>query len=488
MSLSAASHKPISAPRRVAVALWMVACAAGCTEPTSKVTPGRNVLLVTLGSTRADRLGCYGYEKANTPHLDALAKEGVRFENAYATSGLGPMSQASILTGKNTTSHGLRVLSGNPGHRLSRSIPSLPQILGNRGWRTAGFVSSYFAGNAYGLGRGYQQFRGTEADAPDSQLAPTSVPSTGGLVDARENKFQRRSDATTDEALTWLEEHGELGPWHLWVQYADLQDLALVPPLMTATAAGLSYDVDPQDLAARELLYDFELAFMDAQLGRLIDYLKSTGQYENTILVILADHGQGLTDGQQNHGWSLHRLLYNWSVRVPMIIKLPQFPPGIVVPDLVRSTDVLPTLLEHVELLPPTKLDGRSLLPILRRELDEPRIAFADALILEEARGPNRPLPERQLDNLFLVMNQRWKLIYHERQPNNSELYDMLHDPAELSNVYADEPELAAGLLRTLEERGAFDRKTQAAAGPAPDGVALEALGYGSLRAAEQEN
>ena len=451
-----------------------------CSEPNSEPEPERNVLLVTLSSTRADRLGCYGYEPATTPFLDGLALEGVRFENAYATSGLAPVSQASILTGQNNAAHGLRGVGGDLNHRLPGAIPTLPQILGNRGWRTAGFVSSYLASDAFGLGRGYQQFQ-TRFEPTASN--PTSEQPEGSpfpVIDARANGTQRRSDATTDAALTWLEEHAEQGPWHIWVQYADVHDLALVPPKSHATTQGIDYTADlglnPMD--SRDALYDMELAYTDSQLGRLLEYLRNTGQYENTLIVVIGDQGQGLLEGEMYHQWSHQGLLYNWSLHVPLIVKLPDFPPGVVVPDLVRTIDVLPTILEGVDRPAAAEPDGRSLLPILRGQLDEPRLAFADALILQGLSGERQRYPERHRDNLFSVMNDRWKLIHHERKPGNSELYDLLNDPHESENLFGVETEMAERLLRSLKAREGLRRESGMPGGAQLDAQKLKALGY----------
>jgi arylsulfatase A-like enzyme len=446
------------------------------------------VLLVTLDTTRADHLGCYGHAAGATPHLDALAEESIRFDRALATAGLTPMSHASMLTGRNPYAHGLRVFYGDLAHRLPNEVPSLPEILSDLGWRTAAFVSAYPVSQVFGLDRGYQTFSSAVDNSlgsidPSQKQRPTKF-----WVDARQNKSQRRSDATCDAAMTWLEEHAEDGPWHLWVHLFDVHDFSLVPPVAYARAREVVYhpEVPPNNLAAREALYDFELEFMDGQFGRLIEWLKRSGQYDNTIVLVVGDHGQGLMDGYERHGWPSHRLLYDWSLRVPFLAHIPAnegarfagAEQGLVVHDLVRTTDILPTVLELLDLALPAGVEGRSLLPILRSEMDEPRVAYADALNLQERYVAIEALPEKQRDDLYAVVDLRWKLIHHKSHPEHSELFDLQSDPLELVNVIAEFPEEARRLYRFFEEHDAFRKGPLDSGNSPPNAAALGDLGY----------
>lgn len=466
-----------------------LALTAGCAqEKTPNTEPELNVLLVTLDTTRADHLGCYGHSAGATPHLDALAADGVRFDRAISTAGLTPMAHASMLTGRNPYSHGLRVFFGDLDHRLASNIPSLPAQLADLGWRTAAFVSAYPVSQAFGLDHGYQTFS-SSVDARVDDIDPSQKQRPAAFwVDARSNRTQRRSDATTDAALTWLEEHAELGPWHLWVHYFDVHDFSLVPPQAFADARDVEYTpaLPPTSVAAREAMYDFELEYMDGQFGRLIEWLKRSGQYEQTIVLVVGDHGQGLKDGLERHGWPSHRLLYDWSVQVPLIARIPaneeaRYPAtedGQVVTEQVRSIDLYPTVLELLDIAAPEGVEGRSLMPLLRGEMDEPRIAYADALNLQERYVRIENLPELQRDDLYAVMDERWKLIFHRSQPQNTELYDLQEDPKELVNVAKDNPEEAQRLLDFLEDRDALRLVPKGSNSAAPDGNALDQLGY----------
>lgn len=473
--------------RRTALILALLAsCGPG--ERTPDVHRGLNLLLVSLDTTRADHLTCYGGAEGTTPHLDALAADGIRFERALATAGLTPMSHASMLTGRNPYAHGLRVFFGDLDHSLPRDVPSLPELLGHLGWSTAAFVSAYPVSQAFGLDRGYQTFSSSVDDRIETLDPSQSQRPERFWSDAASNRTQRRSDATTDAALTWLEEHAETGPWHLWVHYFDVHDFSLVPPLAYAREKGVTYtpELPPTSVPAREAMYDFELEYMDGQFGRLIEWLQSTGQYEDTVIIVVADHGQGLEDGLKRHGWPSHRLLYDWSIHVPLLLRLPEsvaaalpLPErGRVIPEQVRTIDLLPTVLELFDLPPPEGIEGRSLMTLLRGELDEPRTAYADALNLQERYVKIEALPERQRDDLYAVVEERWKLIWHRSQPERSELYDLEADPLELVNVLQEHPEEVERLRSFLVEREAFRLKPKAEGGSAPDAGALDDLGY----------
>lgn len=423
-----------------------------------------NVLLITLDTTRADHLNPYGYRPPTSPILSALAGDAVLFQRSISTSALTPMSHASIMTGLNPYAHGVRVFSGKSTSYLSEDHPTLAEILLEHGWETAAFVSSFTASSKYGLDAGFGVFddeideEGVDPEAKASKKRPL-----------RKRKGQRRGDETTKGALSFLERTKQ--PFLLWVHYFDPHDSFLTPPKKFIERFPLDTSQEDKRLG----MYDAEIAYMDQEIGRLLDHLKSAGMYENTIVAIVADHGQGLND----HGWFQHRLLYQEQIRVPMILRLPGGPAGKTVTSLVRTTDLMPTILGAAGVEAPRSLDGRSLLDLIDGRPDPPRVAYAEALnTIDDARP--RVLPPNQRDLLFVVMDERWKLIHHKNEPENDELYDLLNDPGEIENAAASYPEHRERLLATLEALGG----TRIQEAPPDAGLSeedrrrLESLGY----------
>lgn len=420
------------------------------------------MVLITLDTTRADHLGSYGYERETSPHLDALAADAVRFDMAIAQSAATPISHASILTGLNPYQHGLRVMYATAGYRLPKTVPTLSTVLGKHGKQTAAFLSSFTVSEFFGLDRGFDVF--------DNGMSPDAAPIEGddGKWRWDPKQAQRRSDATTDRAVAWLRTADP--SFFLWVHYWDPHDTAVLPP-----------EADFRSFAQKEggpeanqllLMYDAEIHFMDAQIGRLLEELKALDLYENTIIIVIGDHGQGLGD----HDWFLHRLLYQEQIRIPMIVRVPGVRPR-VVEDLVRSIDVLPTVLDALGMDGPP-VEGRSALGLMVGKREEPRIAYADALNLYDQNASiaqKRPLD----DLLYCAMDSRWKLIYRPTNPPYSELYNLDEDPAESRNLYATAGKPRQRLMAALREFDGFVDQPFGHGDMDPDvRERLESLGY----------
>lgn len=450
----------------------------GCGGTGNDGAAGPNVLLVTLDTTRADHLSCYGYTTETTPNIDGLARDGARFGRAVSTAGITPMSHSSILTGLNNYKHGMRVFySPDVSHKLKESVETMPEILGANGWQTAAMVSSYPVSQVYGLDQGFDTFS-TGLDLDDHDFTKQQQHETAWF-DGPGNGTQRRGDYTVDEALRWLDERGD-DPWCLWVHMFDVHDFSVVPPAEFMEPFGIEYDPNAslQHPEWRDRMYDPELSFMDLQVGRLLGWLKDNGQWDETIVVVTADHGQGLMDGFERHKWQKHRLLYDWCLQVPLVVRIPGEASGQVIENQVRTIDVLPTVLDALD-LPLPAVEGESLLGLMRGEIEaEPRLAYADALNLEDEHSPRTKLPPNCIDNLFCVTDGRWKMIWHQRYPRRSQLFDLRTDPGETRNVANDHPNLMKKWKRFLDEREAMVFEPPATDLGAPDDAALKALGY----------
>lgn len=445
----------------LALALVSTCGLTGCSRQGSEPSGRPNVLLVTLDTTRADRLGCYGASSPRTPNLDGLAREGVRFDLAISQAAVTPTSHASIFTGLYPYQHGLRVFYAKSAYRLPESVPTLASLLRDAGWHTAAFLSSFTVSEHFGFDRGFEVF--------DNGLrAPGEMyPTKDGvwMWDIMSN--QRRSDTTADRAIDWLHRRPP-GPFLMWIHFWDPHDEAVLPP-----ADFLTQLVPPGTPPKPKGFYDAEVAYVDRQFGRVVQALKDSGEHANTVIVVVADHGEGLGD----HGWLFHRILYQEQIRVPLIIRVPGGPSERVVEDLVRSVDILPTVLEVAGLRPPAPIEGVSLLGLMQGRPEPPRLAYADALNVYDLNS--NLLAKRPNDDLLhCAMDRSWKLIYRPSRPDLSELYNIDRDPAETRNLYESEVMERERLVAVLQRSGGFvDRPF----GEGSDPEALErlrSLGY----------
>ena len=448
------------------VTLPLVSC-SGSSRPAEGES--KNVLLITLDTTRADRLSSYGHSRTTSPNIDALAADGIRFERAMTTAAVTPISHASILTGLNPYQHDVRVFFGPVGHFLTEEHPTLATLLRSNGWTTAAFISAYPASERFGLHWGFETFSSEIDESVMNRQPGLRPPKDGSWVREPIGRAQRRADHTTDEALAWLDTASS--PFFLWLHYFDPHDPSLVPPREITERFG----AEQGSPSVRSDLYDAEIFYMDSQIGRIISRLKERGSYENTLIVVVADHGQGLGD----HGWGQHRLLYEEQIRAPLILRLPEGERGRVVPELVRIIDIAPTVLEFLGLETPEAVEGTSLRPLIEGRPEPGRIGYAEALNTLDAHAPDK-LPEKQKDLLFSVADGDWKLIYHRELPENSELYHLSEDPGELDNVIEDHPAEAKRLMAWLSRSKAMEIELREPEGPIdPEALRkLEALGY----------
>lgn len=421
---------------RVLLALCVSALAAGCSR---RAPEEYNLVLVTLDTTRADYLSCYGGPAGITPNLDAVAAEGTRFDLAISSAAVTPVSHASILTGLYPMEHGLRVLSAAGGFRLPSKVPTLSTVLHGNGYATAAVHSAFPVSAHFGFKPGYDVF--------ESFDAPIEVGTDKHFWDVRQ--FQRRSDETTDIVIRKLAEAPV--PFFLWVHYWDPHDSEKIPPPEFLPADLPRTPPTPElphgEIAASKELYAAEVRFVDAQFGRLVKSLKDEGEWDHTIVVIVADHGEGLGD----HGWHHHRILYQEEIRVPLIVRVPGAKQVKSVAGLVRTIDILPTVLDYLGLEAPRPVSGESLRALMDGGPDEKRKAYADQINgydMNAAMVKNRPLD----DFLYCAMDAEWKLIYRPAHPEATELYHIAVDPHETKNVLAQAPEAARRLERELAQ------------------------------------
>lgn len=383
--------------------------------------PPLNVILITLDTTRADHLGCYGARSGATPAIDRLASRGVRFEQADSAAPLTLPSHATILTGLLPLRHGLRV---NGGGTLRLSLETLATVFSRRGFQTGAFVGSFVLDHRFGLGRGFGVY--DDAVARDAE---------GGSVSL---EAERPGAAVADAALGWLRDTGTR-PFFAWIHFYDAH-APYAPP-------------EPYRSRFASSPYDGELAYVDAQIARIVAYLDNSNLRDRTIIAIAGDHGEGLGE----HDESTHGLLlYESTLRVPLIIAAPSLRAG-VVREAVSTVDLAPTLGALAgAAMNVVRLDGRDLSrDLAERREPPPRDIYA------ETQYP----PSFGWSDLSAFRRDGKKLI----TGTSDELFDVVRDPRETTNTLENDRrtyrELAAALVplrRRAPPPPAVDQETKA--------------------------
>jgi choline-sulfatase len=451
---------PGPAGRALAAIGVLLAIAPGAAPPARATGDGNepagvdSILLVTIDTLRADHVGAYG-GPVPTPSLDRLASQGVLVEWAYTpTPSTGP-AHASLLTGLHVWHHGA-LSNAVP---LDPRLPTLADRFAERGLETAAFVSSYILDRRFGFHQGFGTY----------WFEPSEPYEWRGK---RRERFWTRGERTTDAANRWLLERDDR-PFFLWVHYFDPHWPYRPPvgfrvsPRDPVDLAGKSVPRDQRvrnrrHLTALNRAYRGEVAYVDAQVGTLLERLRLLGLERRTAVVVTADHGEGLGDhGVMEHG--LH--LYEELVQVPLILRAPGLPSGRRVAGPVQLEDLTPTLLALLDVPAPDSLDGFNLLPWLRGETDAaPRGAVVGARATNKGRS-----------RLFYLRAGSTKWIGQSGRPGQR--FDLLRDPGER------DPETGVAMPARLEPAVAAAPRagpgTSVPAEPDPETRrALEALGY----------
>lgn len=441
--------------RPALLATLVLACAQAedVPAPEAPVPPGpQNLLLISIDTLRADRVGAYGYERPTTPNLDRVAAEGVVFEQAWSQSPWTLPSHASLLTGLYTRAHGLR----DDDHRLGREIPVLAELLVEAGYRTAAFVNTPYLSPRTGLLRGFERYEQLE-----------------------------RFDASVPAALDFLRSE-DPRPFFLLLHTMDVhspylpgedQRRRFVRPYdgeldgRTSTLLRVRRGfLKPEAVDLRHLndLYDAVIHEMDQRLAPLLAFLDESGLAATTLLIITSDHGEEFLE----HGDVLHgRTVYEEMLRVPLLVRGPGVPRGLRVGAPTALVDVMPTMLRAAGVAPPPDLDGRDLRLRWRAPehfLEAPVFAEVDPRSL--SRKPARSLTAVRVGTLKLI---------HDRELNTSELFDLSSDPDERLDRAAARPEDARQLRElVLDHLRAEGARPEARELTAEQRRQLEELGY----------
>jgi arylsulfatase A-like enzyme/Flp pilus assembly protein TadD len=402
-----------------------------------------NLILITLDTTRADALNPYGQMLVTSPNIDRMAREGVLFEQVASSSPSTLPAHATLLTGQYPPAHGVR---SNSGYRLPAAVLTLAEILQSRGYRTGAEIAAPVLDAARGLVQGFEQYRDTRSHEVETIEAASEGAAAGDMA-----LEERPASDITRFGKRFLDAHAN-ERFFLWLHYFD-------PHLFHVRRPEYARQI-PDDGYLAEVLYT------DDQLGHLLAHLEAKGLRERTLVVVVADHGEGRGEhDERTHAF----FLYETTIRVPLLLWGPKsLPAGTRVRSLVRTVDVLPTVLELLGIPLPGGLSGRSLRPLLDAPERDPGLsAYSESV---EFSAAFRGAPLRSL------RRGPWKYI-HQVEP---ELYHLGDDPNERVNLASAHPDRVRALREELEVlvRGIASRGDAAAIIDASEREALAALGY----------
>jgi arylsulfatase A-like enzyme len=381
--------------------LGMAVLLTGCSR-----SADYNVLLITMDTTRADHLRCYGYENIETPTLNGLAREGVMFKRAYSQLPMTLPAHTSILSGTYPLYSGV---VDNGDYRVPNELVTLPEMLKPKGYTTAAFISAAVLKKNFNLNQGFDHWD-EEGIQPQKEMT--------ALV------AERKANVTTDAALKWLDQNYKK-PWLLWVHYYD-PHATYNPP-------------EPYKHLYYFDEYSGEIAFMDSQIKRLLQFLDQKKLAGKTIVVAIADHGESLGE----HGENSHAVfLYEGTQHIPFIMRVPGLKKtNLAISTIVGQVDVVPTIMDFLSIPAPAQVKGRSLKKlILGQEKDgDQGVAFLES---------HFPFLHYNWSEMYGMVNSQYKYI----QAPKPELYDLFKDLPELTNIAEQNPKLLKEFDFKVEE------------------------------------
>jgi arylsulfatase A-like enzyme/tetratricopeptide (TPR) repeat protein len=405
-----------------------------------------NVLLITMDTTRADRLGCYGYKRARTPNLDGLAAKGVEFLNVYCQAPLTTPSHCSILTGTYPLYHQVH---NNGSYILSSEVVTLAEALKDKGFATAAFVSSFTVDSRFGLDQGFEVY--------DDRFAESQA--------FKALNSERKAEKTFEPFSRWLGQN-QAQPFFCWVHFYD-PHLPYDPPA-------------PFNIEFADSLYDGEIAYMDEYIGKTIEALREKNILAKTLVILAGDHGEAFGEKvEAGHGV----FLYDGTMKVPLIFYAENYlPSGLVIRPRVRLIDIMPSVLDMLNIPVNKDVQGVSLLPYISGKKKDDLSSYIETYFPRENYG---------WSELIGLVDGEWKYIKAPKE----ELYNLEADPEETRNeigqankvalekrarledvigkyssgITAEKKELTAEEREKLRSLGYVSHSTGVPSGPLPD-------------------
>jgi choline-sulfatase len=364
--------------------------AVGHTAPAA-TSSSPNVVVITIDTLRPDHLGCYGDKQIHTPNIDALAADSARFERAYTAVPVTLPSHTVIFTGTYPMLSGVHDFAAN---KLSPTQPTLTSVLKENGYTTGAVIGSAVLDSRFGLNHGFDFYY----DHFDFNR----------LQESNLDEMERPGNVVADLTLDWLSKNYQK-KFFLWMHLYD-PHYPYRPPV-------------PYSEQYKDRPYDGEIAFADAQVGRLIEFLKNKGLYQNTLIILSGDHGESLGEhGEKTHGF----FIYNATLHVPLIIHFPGGMHAKTVANLVNLADLMPTALDVLKIQIPAQVQGQSLLPLMSpKKEDNARSLYAETFL---------PRLHFNWSELRGVETK----TYHFIDAPKPELYDLRKDPGETHNLFAE--------------------------------------------------
>ncbi len=455
---------------RLQTVFWVTALslfAVACERESEPLEARPNVLLISIDSLRADRLGVYGNPRNTSPTIDRIAREGVRFSQALSPTSWTLPAHATLLTGLGQRRH--RVV--NVRHKLAEEVETLPEAFLAAGYETFGIFSGPFLHPVYGLGQGFERYASCMSKVEASPTSPQAW---------QQSHIDRTNPLVEKSFIEWLDSRSDR-PFFAFVHMWDVHYDYLAPePYYSMFDTGYAGKLDGRNIARKGFpvdataddvdhllsLYDAEIRYTDATLGKMLAALEAKGLLDNTVVVITADHGEEFLD----HGAKGHQhTLFDELIRVPLVFwARGRLPRGVVIDEPVGLSDIAPTIAELAGIAGAPSVDGTSLVPFLRGDGPESRPVFS---VLYE------PLLPRI--KLAAVRVGTQKLIY--RESDKAWLsYDLAVDPGEQAPTEATLDALRSALTEYVAQSSAYLAEKSAGEEALPRDVSerLRQLGY----------
>lgn len=396
--------------------------------------------MVTIDTLRADHLGCYGDNHIKTPNIDALAATGTRFEQAFAVVPVTLPSHTTIMTGTYPMYSGMHDFSGN---KLNPQQATLASVLRAHGYATGAIIGAAVLDSRFGLNNGFDFYYDHFNVRP--------------LEEADLENTERPGNEVMDLALDWMKKNSGR-PFFIWIHLYD-PHYPYNPPA-------------PYNQEYKDHLYDGEIAFADAQIGRLTAFLKQAGLYSHTLMALTGDHGEGLGEhGEKTHGF----FIYNSTMHVPLILKLPGIERSHTIATAASLVDIMPTILDALGIAPPAAVQGHSLLAEVE---GKPESEKDQSDIYGETFLPRIHFNWSELRGIEIGQ-------YHFIDAPKPEIYDLSSDPGETKNLYGEKKALSTEYRSRLDQ--VITRYSSDEAGAQKTGLdpelaeRLKSLGYAAV-------